>query len=187
MDLITVAESFITILGELLLENGVARRQKKSGGRHRPRKIEITVNKLSEMKKQYQRKFHSHAQSFLQLVHTHNRSLLCLREDASQNTLREEHHFHSNSWAYADEHYFPSSNILETSVNMSAATHYFTDAYSDSNDYQTLPDCILQDLPTSFDTPFDESPIIPSLVHQTLHHCSSQSSPGFDRITYTHL
>ena len=85
---------------------------------------------------------------------------------------------------YAHEHCFPSSNILEPLFNILAAMCYFTDSYSDSNDYQALPDWILQDLPTSFDTTFDE---LPSLVCQTFHRCSSQSSPGFDGITYTHL
>jgi len=52
--------------------------------------------------------------------------------------------------------------------------------------YVTL-DWILQDLPTSFDTPLDETPITPGLVHYTLYYCSLKSSPGFDRITYNHL
>jgi len=76
---------------------------------------------------------------------------------------------------YAHEHCFPSSNILEPLFNLLVATCYFTDTYSDSNDYQALPDWILQDLPTSFDTTFDESPITPSLVCQYTHlrHLSS--------------
>ena len=50
-DLNAVADGFGTILSVLLLEFGVAGVQKSSSGRHRPRKAEITVSKLSDMKK----------------------------------------------------------------------------------------------------------------------------------------
>jgi len=46
-DLNAIADRFATTLSALLLEFDVARIQKSSSGRHRPRKAEITVSKLS--------------------------------------------------------------------------------------------------------------------------------------------
>jgi len=82
-------------------------------------------------------------------------------------TLRQERRFRLNPWAYAHEHCFPAGNVSEPSFDVSAAVRYFTDTYSDSTEYQTVPDWILQDLPTSFDTPFDETPITPGLVRHS--------------------
>ena len=101
---------------------------------------------------------------------------------------KHEQEFRKNSWQYAHKKLQPSNNP-DPSFDHGATTNYFKETYSDSTvTYNNkLPDWTHEFTPDCDPSLFNTNNITPALVKSTLKHCSMQSAPGMDGITYYHL
>lgn len=127
--------------------------------------------------------------NFITMVRTHNKVLKCFRrQQITREMCKHEQEFRKNPWEYVHKR-LQSSNCPDPSFSCDTATNYFTDTYSDSTvSYgNTLPDWTHEFIPDCDSSLFNSNSITPGLVKSTLKHCSMQSAPGMDGITYYHL
>ena len=157
-------------------------------GRHRPRRMETILKNLTDMKNASRRHMDGYDGNFITLVRTHNKVLKChRRQQITREMCKNGQEFRKNPWQYVHKKLQPSNNP-DPSFDHSSATSYFTETYSDSTvTYNKLPDWTHEFIPDCDPSLFNTEKITPGLVKSTLKHCSMQSAPGMDGITYYHL
>ena len=125
------AGEFSHIVSDLLLEYEVIILL-TCNGRHRPRRMETVLKKLTDMKNASRRHMEGDEGNFIILVRTHNKVLKCHhRQQITREMCKNEQEFRKNPWQYVHKKLQPSNNP-DPSFDHGTATTYFKETYSDS-------------------------------------------------------
>ena len=110
--------------------------------------------------------------------------------DRTKSLRQEEKQFRQNPWAFAKKVCNDVKNFDPSFDKTAALSHFANTASRDHSAYSSMPAWIHEVMPAPTEPaliPFDLSPITPSLVKRTLYSRSSNSSPGYEGISYHHL
>jgi len=135
---------------------------------------ERTVQKLRELKNSSRRNIEQNPGEFHSISRAYNKALKSLNDSvSSKNLQRHEKAFKSNPWAYSKKLCSSSPSSVSHTCTAEETHLHFSTILKAFNQYQSL----LQWPDQEELTPFDLSPITPSLVKRVLKKRSSNSFP----------
>ena len=141
---------------------------------------------LAREKNQARKTFKENPRQFLQLVCAHHRLVKTSRtETAAKSAMKQT--FRKNPWQFAKS-VCEQTRKVAPKFSAEEAYNHFENEFSDRRvKYTELPEWVVKYTPEPTQDTFDLTPITPGLVKRILKKCSSSSTPGPDKVTYSCL
>ena len=184
----TAAEEFTSELSRFRIDHGATMPlpSTRTKNHHRTRLARNSELRLAREKNQARTTFRENPRQFLQLVRSHHRLVQAARtQTAAKSTVKQEQAFQRNLWQFAKS-VCEQTRKVPPNFSANEAYNHFENVFSERGvKYTEMPEWVVNYTPATAQDTFDLTPITPGLVKRILKKCSSSSTPGPDRVSYS--